>query len=117
MSSLPFAVGNPTRTTIARPASGRPVKDTLSAALERARDFNAGIPRNSRTTPPPATCPSCGYDMTVINVTPTFRRDDCEDVSYKCEKCGTQMHRQIRSKPAWASRDPAAAGAGQRART
>jgi len=54
--------------------------------------------------------------MTVITVTPTFRRDDCQDVNYRCEKCGTQMHRQVMSKPVWANRElvvPAALGRAQ----
>jgi len=113
---LSFATGNPARTVIGKPTSARPLKDTLSAALERAQACSPKVPRSPRPTPPPASWPSCGFDMTVITVTPTFRRDDCQDVNYRCEKCGTQMHRQVMSKPVWANRElvvPAALGRAQ----
>jgi DNA-directed RNA polymerase subunit RPC12/RpoP len=46
---------------------------------------------------PYAACPSCGYDMIAISVTPTFLREGCENISYACKKCGTQMQRTVKS--------------------
>ncbi|HLN11088.1 MAG TPA: hypothetical protein VK281_19315 [Xanthobacteraceae bacterium] len=120
MVSLTLAVGNTTRTSWSTTS-----RDTLSAALERADNTNARVhynaeahcnaevPEGPRTASQYAACPSCGYDMTVITVTPTFLRDDYEDVNYECEKCRTQIHRQVKSKSVRVDRDvvkPAAQG-------
>jgi hypothetical protein len=75
-----------------------PLKDSLSAALQRAQDHHSRVLEFARTSPPPdAACPSCGYDMIVSSVTPTFLRESCEDINYTCEKCGAELQRTIKS--------------------
>jgi rRNA maturation endonuclease Nob1 len=80
-----------------------PLKDPLSAALERARasyfeDYHSKHLDCARTHPPPETaCPSCGYDMSVTAVSPTFLRDGWDDVTYTCARCGTQILRTVKS--------------------
>jgi DNA-directed RNA polymerase subunit RPC12/RpoP len=44
-----------------------------------------------------AECPSCGYEMTVTAVSPTFLREGWEDISFACKRCGTQSRRRVKS--------------------
>ena len=76
------------RLSAATAGDAGPLKASLSAA---AFEF-------TRTTPSPyAACPSCGYDMIVTSVTPTFLREGCEYINYTCKRCGTQMQRMVKS--------------------
>ena len=76
----------------------RPIEVTLWAALNRAQDCNAKVLEFTRTSPSPnPACPTCDYDMTVITIAPAFLREGCEDISYACEKCGTQIQRRVKS--------------------
>lgn len=58
--------------------------------------FDIGNRKRTNLSPHPA-CPTCGYDMTVITVAPAFLREGCKDISYVCEKCGTQMQGRVQS--------------------
>jgi DNA-directed RNA polymerase subunit RPC12/RpoP len=83
---------------ISKAVSVGPIKDTLWAALERAQEYTAKVLEFTGTSPSPyAACPSCGYDMTVITVRPTFLREGCEDINYACTKCGTQSQRTAKA--------------------
>jgi len=33
----------------------------------------------------------------VVTIAPAFLREGCKDISYACEKCGTQTERRVKS--------------------
>jgi len=79
-------------------ATAGPLKDPLSAALQRAQDHRSKVLGFTRTNPSPyAACPSCGYDMIVTSVAPSFLREGYEDIRYTCKKCGAQTQRKVKS--------------------
>ncbi len=91
------AIRNKIQTSVTKAIPPRPVEDTLSAALNRSQDSNAKVLEFTRASPSPhPACPTCGYDMTVITAAPAFLREGCEDISYACENCGTQMQGRVK---------------------
>ena len=69
-------------------------RESILASAMRTEPFN-------RSTLPPVTCPGCRVRMApvVINSLPADR----VDITYRCDKCGTETDRVIRVRSQWHS--------------
>ena len=67
-------------------------------ALQETPPSGRSPPRVSKPKGPadPPECPQCNRGMTVKQVTPVLFASELDDVTYGCEKCGTETKRTVK---------------------